>query len=203
MKSEIDSLREINSKLLAEITELRKENAEVKAENIEVKAENVKLKHALEEHEARFTNLEQRDKEKTTLIAKLDDDIREIKQEQNESTVHSNLSLVTETSLRNDEIESSTKTVPSGNDRNTSEKLELFGKTVSSGNNQPRLERLKSADDSDEIELTKNQNIELDLIRDLLNCSIIAPPNEQHSTIKSSEASCNQVTTQNLIHLFQ
>jgi hypothetical protein len=83
MQSEIDSLREVNSKLLVEITELRKENAEVKAENIEVKAENAKLKHALEEHEARFTNLEQRDKEKTTLIAKLDDDIREIKQEQN------------------------------------------------------------------------------------------------------------------------
>src|SRR4051794_3792530 len=79
----IDSLRELNSKLLAEITELRKENAEVKAENIEVKAENVKLRRALEEHEARFTNLEQRDKEKTNLIAKLDDDIREIKQEQN------------------------------------------------------------------------------------------------------------------------
>ena len=30
-----------------------------------------------------------------------------------------------------------------------------------------------------------------------------APPNEQHSTIKSSEVSCNQVTTQNLIHLFR
>ena len=73
MQSEIDSLREINSKLLAEITELKKENAEVKAEN-------VKLKHALEEHEARFTNLEQRDEEKTTLIAKLDDDIKKIKQ---------------------------------------------------------------------------------------------------------------------------
>ena len=83
MQSEIDSLKEINSKLLAEISELRKENAEVKAENIEVKAENAKLKHALEEHEARFTNLEQRDKEKTTLITKLDDDIRKIKQEQN------------------------------------------------------------------------------------------------------------------------
>ena len=80
MQSEIDSLREINLKLLAEITELRKENAEVKAENIEVKAENAKLKHALEEHEARFTNLEQRDKEKTNLIAKMDDDIKEIKQ---------------------------------------------------------------------------------------------------------------------------
>src|SRR6266498_1416092 len=83
MQSEIDSLREINSKLLAKITELRKENAEVKAENIEVKAENVKSRRALKEHEARFTNIEQIDKEKTTLIAKLDDDIREIKQEQN------------------------------------------------------------------------------------------------------------------------
>ncbi|CAG8809767.1 1003_t:CDS:2, partial [Racocetra persica] len=41
---------------------------------------NVKLRRALEEHEARFTNLEQRDKEKTNLIAKLDDDIKEIKQ---------------------------------------------------------------------------------------------------------------------------
>jgi hypothetical protein len=73
MQSEIDSLREINSKLLAEIIELKKENAEVKAEN-------VKLKHALEEHEARFTSLEQRDEEKATLIARLDDDIKEIKQ---------------------------------------------------------------------------------------------------------------------------
>src|SRR5207248_2307363 len=73
MQSKIDSLREINSKLLAEIIELKKENAEVKAEN-------VKLKHALEEHEARFMSLEQRDEEKATLIAKLDDDIKEIKQ---------------------------------------------------------------------------------------------------------------------------
>ncbi|PKC07000.1 hypothetical protein RhiirA5_418809 [Rhizophagus irregularis] len=56
MQSEIDSLREINSKLLAEITELKKENAEVKAKNVTT------------------------DKEKTTLIAKLND---EIKQEQN------------------------------------------------------------------------------------------------------------------------
>ncbi|CAI2199981.1 20602_t:CDS:2, partial [Funneliformis geosporum] len=32
------------------------------------------------EHEARFTRLEQRDKEKTNLIAKMDDNIKEIKQ---------------------------------------------------------------------------------------------------------------------------
>ncbi|CAI2202145.1 905_t:CDS:1, partial [Funneliformis geosporum] len=49
-------------------------------ENAEVKAENAKLRCALEEHEARFTRLEQRDKEKTNLIAKMDDDIKEIKQ---------------------------------------------------------------------------------------------------------------------------
>src|SRR6185437_14724168 len=98
----IDSLRELNLKLLAKITELRKENAEVKAENIKVKAENVKLRHALEEHEARFTNLEQRDKEKTNLIAKLDDDIREIKQEQ----ITINLSVQGDTSIPKSPINS-------------------------------------------------------------------------------------------------
>ncbi|CAI2200015.1 18914_t:CDS:1, partial [Funneliformis geosporum] len=81
------------------------------------------------------------------------------------------------TSLRNNEIKSNTKTVSSGNDQQ---------KTI------PRLELKFTTDDSDEIELTKNQNIELDLIRDLQNCSIVAPPNEQHLTIKSSEVSCNQ-----------
>ena len=108
MQSEIDSLRGINSKLLAEITELRKENAEVKAENIEVKAENVKLKHALEEHEARFTDLEQRDKEKTNLIAKLDDDIKEIKQEQ----IAINLSVQGVTSIPKSPINSESQVTP-------------------------------------------------------------------------------------------
>ncbi|UZO22123.1 uncharacterized protein OCT59_014495 [Rhizophagus irregularis] len=80
MSTELDSLRQ-------RIIELEAENAEVKAkyikvmdENAEVKAENAKLRCALEEHEARFTRLEQRDKEKTNLIAKMDDDIKEIKQ---------------------------------------------------------------------------------------------------------------------------
>src|SRR6266496_811161 len=80
MSSELDSLRQ-------RIIEIEAENAEVKAkyikvmdENVEVKAENAKLRYALEEHEARFTRLEQRDKEKTNLIAKMDDDIKEIKQ---------------------------------------------------------------------------------------------------------------------------
>uniref|UniRef100_U9TT03 Uncharacterized protein n=1 Tax=Rhizophagus irregularis (strain DAOM 181602 / DAOM 197198 / MUCL 43194) TaxID=747089 RepID=U9TT03_RHIID len=172
MSSELDSLRQ-------RIIELEAENAEVKAkyikvmdENAEVKAKNAKLRCALEEYEARFTRLEQRDKEKTNLISKMDDDdIKEIKQLlanassvenptitfnsnvckpirtetkslevketddffdevhkkrvsdeirqrnkekkiQCESTVPSDLSCVTETSLRNhDENESNTKTV--------------------------------------------------------------------------------------------
>ena len=36
-RSKIDSLQELNSKLLAEISELRKENADVKAENTKLK----------------------------------------------------------------------------------------------------------------------------------------------------------------------
>ena len=79
MSSELDSLKQ-------RIIELEAENAEVKAkyikvmdENAVVKAENAKLRYALEEHEARFTRLKQGDKEKTNLIAKMDDDIKEIK----------------------------------------------------------------------------------------------------------------------------
>ncbi len=59
----IESLKELN---LAENTKLRNENA--------------KSKQALEVYEARFANLEQKDKEKSILIVKLDDDIKEIKQ---------------------------------------------------------------------------------------------------------------------------
>ncbi|CAG8607143.1 3280_t:CDS:2, partial [Diversispora eburnea] len=57
------------------ITELRKKFAEVEAEN-------VKLRQDKEEIEARFIKLEQSDKEKTDLIAKLDNDIKGIKQDQ-------------------------------------------------------------------------------------------------------------------------
>ncbi|CAH1765112.1 4504_t:CDS:1 [Entrophospora sp. SA101] len=82
-QSQIDSLRELNSKLVAEIANLRKENTEIpelKKENAVLLAENARLKRAMEEHEARFAKLEQNDKDKTSLIAKLDDDIKEIKQ---------------------------------------------------------------------------------------------------------------------------
>ena len=54
----IDSLRELNAKLLAEIVELRKENAEIPElrEKLlgfaEVEAENAKLRQIIEEFQA-------------------------------------------------------------------------------------------------------------------------------------------------------
>ncbi|CAJ0833025.1 2577_t:CDS:2 [Entrophospora sp. SA101] len=66
-QSKIDLLKEENSKLIAEITELSKENVKVNAENIEIKAENAKLRQALEGHETRITKLEQEEKEKNNL----------------------------------------------------------------------------------------------------------------------------------------
>src|SRR5256885_176975 len=64
----------------SELNSLRQCIIELEAENAEIKAENAKLRCALKEHEAKFTRLEERDKEKTNLIAKMDDDIKEIKQ---------------------------------------------------------------------------------------------------------------------------
>ncbi|CAG8524491.1 8369_t:CDS:2 [Acaulospora morrowiae] len=54
-------------------------------------------------------------------------------------------------------------------------------KTVSQGNDQQKTTTnialpAEELDDSDEIELTINQNIELDLIRDLQNDMLIAIP---------------------------
>ncbi|POG78894.1 hypothetical protein GLOIN_2v1533188 [Rhizophagus irregularis DAOM 181602=DAOM 197198] len=69
MSSELDLLRQ-------RIIELEAENAEVKAKYINVMDENAEVKA----ENAKFTRLEQRDKEKTNLIAKMDDDIKEIKQ---------------------------------------------------------------------------------------------------------------------------
>src|SRR2546421_8549294 len=99
----------------------------------------------------------------------------------------------------NDKIESSTKTVSSGNDQMVSEKLEKIEKT---SRNQQKV--IQDFDDSDEIEITKNQNIELDLIRDLQSGSIIASPSEISEQYSSScEASYGQITTKSLIHLFR
>ncbi|CAI2197593.1 9214_t:CDS:2, partial [Funneliformis geosporum] len=81
-------------------------------ENAVVKAENAKLRCVLEEYEARFTRLEQRNKEKTNFIAKMDDDIKEIKQSSANASSIENSNNVIQTSLRNhDENENNTKTM--------------------------------------------------------------------------------------------
>ncbi|RHZ88873.1 hypothetical protein Glove_21g45 [Diversispora epigaea] len=61
----IKTLRKLNSDLIYQIAEFRKEcanikadNIEVKTENIEIKAENMKLKQTLEKYESRFMKLE-------------------------------------------------------------------------------------------------------------------------------------------------
>ena len=73
MQSELDSLKQ-------RVVELLAENAEIKVENAKVKAENAKLRHAMEENETRLAKLEQSDKEKAKLIAKLNCDVGKIKQ---------------------------------------------------------------------------------------------------------------------------
>ncbi|CAG8761370.1 23841_t:CDS:1 [Cetraspora pellucida] len=104
MKFKLKLLKEINLKFLAKITKLRKKYAEVKVKNIEVKAKNAKLKYALEEHKARFMNLKQRNKEKTNLIAKLDNNIKKIKQEK----IAINLSVQDDISILKSSINSVT-----------------------------------------------------------------------------------------------
>ncbi|CAG8451545.1 434_t:CDS:1, partial [Paraglomus occultum] len=55
---------ELNTKLTDKISELRKKYTELEAKNIEVVTENAKLKQDKEDIEARFLNLEQRDRKK-------------------------------------------------------------------------------------------------------------------------------------------
>ncbi|CAG8839568.1 5441_t:CDS:2, partial [Racocetra persica] len=64
-------------------------------ENAEIKAENTKLKQDKEDIEVRFAKLEQSDKEKTDLIAKLEWDGSQIKQASHnlESKTHQNPDL--------------------------------------------------------------------------------------------------------------
>ncbi|CAG8815319.1 4694_t:CDS:1, partial [Dentiscutata erythropus] len=70
------------------------------------------------------------------------------------------------------------KTVSQGNDRNNIESSVDIASQIS--NQQKTIPNTslpaEDLDDSDEIELTKNQNIELDLIQDLQNCILIASP---------------------------
>ncbi|RHZ81473.1 hypothetical protein Glove_120g238 [Diversispora epigaea] len=69
----INTLRELNSRLASEITELRKENADIKAEN-------VKLKQALEEYAVLKIRFEELEKKNKTDIAKLTAENVELKE---------------------------------------------------------------------------------------------------------------------------
>ncbi|RHZ49335.1 hypothetical protein Glove_522g10 [Diversispora epigaea] len=101
-----NSIEEQNFKLVAE--QLRKKYSEIEAENIE-------LKQTLKKYEVRFMNLEQNDKEKTIHIAKLDGEIKEIKQ----SSVNT---VPTETGNSNDTPASDIANDISNSD-NTSEQI--------------------------------------------------------------------------------
>ncbi|CAG8529352.1 123_t:CDS:2, partial [Cetraspora pellucida] len=84
IQSKINSLEEQNSKLIVEITELKKKYAGVEAENIEVKAENAKLRWFIKENTELKTRIEELEKnriETTTENAKLK--ARVVKLEQN------------------------------------------------------------------------------------------------------------------------
>ncbi|CAG8611369.1 10569_t:CDS:2 [Diversispora eburnea] len=73
-QSTIDSLKELNSDLDRQITELRKKFAKVKIENIKLKQDKEKI-------ELRFVELEQKDKEKSILITKLQHNVSLIKEQ--------------------------------------------------------------------------------------------------------------------------
>ncbi|CAJ0844490.1 4043_t:CDS:2 [Entrophospora sp. SA101] len=77
-RDSVSSLEEQNSKLVAEITELKREKAEFLAKEAE---------QTLNDYEARFANLEQKDEEKTIHMAKIDDEIKEIKKSSINSTL--------------------------------------------------------------------------------------------------------------------
>ncbi|RHZ74198.1 hypothetical protein Glove_227g120 [Diversispora epigaea] len=88
----INTLKELNSRFVSEITKLRKENVEilelkkkfskVEAENIKLRVENVKLKQALEEYEFRFVKLEQNDKNTAIENSELKVRVAKLKQKQ-------------------------------------------------------------------------------------------------------------------------
>ncbi|RIB09501.1 hypothetical protein C2G38_2044269 [Gigaspora rosea] len=115
------------------------------------------------------------------------------------------------------------KTVSQGNDHDNSS---CDIKTISQGNDHDNIESsvdiasqisnqqktipntpLPTEDlDDSETELTKNQNIELDLIRDLWNCMLSASPDPieiSSKDIMGNEKPSSKITTQSLIHLFK
>lgn len=63
----------------SELDLLRQENAKLLAENAKIKAKNVRLRQAIKDNVVKLTKLEQSDKEKGKLIAKLNYDFGKIK----------------------------------------------------------------------------------------------------------------------------
>ncbi|PKC54333.1 hypothetical protein RhiirA1_477523 [Rhizophagus irregularis] len=214
----IDSLRELNVKLLAEITELRKKFAEIESENAEipelrrkvadVEAENAKLGRLLkrmpmEQSSVAVDGQSKNDKE---AIAK---------QSAPSSCIYSNVEIKVEVestekcfaedSSSDDNLLSipdysqgkQDQSLPScvsdqkslvdmeidtflDDAHKKSETIRWFQRSQKKSRKLQEISKrlFKIFDDSDEIELTKNQNIELDLIRDLQSGSIIASTSE-------------------------
>ncbi|CAG8771310.1 17295_t:CDS:1 [Cetraspora pellucida] len=148
--SETISLRELNSKLIAIIAELRKENAEIKtentelkAENIKVKAENEKLKQTLEEHESRFMKLEQNDKDTATENDELKSRVAKLEQ-----TLQNN----------SDNIDTNPKLLEDGTEENNNSLVVVPCKTNS--NDDTLVSNVSDiSSNSDKLNNTPNSNV--------------------------------------------
>ncbi|CAB4484629.1 unnamed protein product [Rhizophagus irregularis] len=178
LKREVAKLRE---ELGNRIEELEKNRADNDAENIKRDAENAELKVRVAKSEQISPAKEVEIDESASLQGQVDDAPSDSKGEP---------------PLRGFKMEAS-----EGADSDKIESIQGSTKPISLGNNVSRqhkivssLEQVKpvysATDDSDEIELIKNQNVELDLICDLQSC-IIVPPNEQHSS--SNEAGYEEI----------
>ncbi|CAG8443799.1 4821_t:CDS:1 [Cetraspora pellucida] len=128
----------------------------------------------------------------------------EIKERNREKKLQAQNSL----SYNKDNSSCDIKTVSQGNDRNNIESSVDIASQIS--NHQKTIPNtplpVEDLDNSDEIELTKNQNIELDLIQDLRNCMLIVSPDPieiPFEDIADSEKPSSKITTQSLIHLFK
>ncbi|CAG8719814.1 10101_t:CDS:2, partial [Racocetra fulgida] len=128
----------------------------------------------------------------------------EIKERNREKKLQAQNSL----SYNKDNSSCDIKTVSQGNDRNNIESSVDIASQIS--NQQKTIPNTplpaEDLDNSDEIELTKNQNIELDLIQDLRNCMLIVSPDPieiPFEDIADSEKPSSKITTQSLIHLFK
>ncbi|CAB5311329.1 unnamed protein product [Rhizophagus irregularis] len=174
LKREVAKLRE---ELGNRIEELEKNRADNDAENIKRDAENAELKVRVAKSEQISPAKEVEIDESASLQGQVDDAPSDSKGEP---------------PLRGFKMEAS-----EGADSDKIESIQGSTKPISLGNNVSRqhkivssLEQVKpvysATDDSDEIELIKNQNVELDLICDLQSC-IIVPPNEQHSSSNESQ----------------